>query len=116
MTIREIIEGIGELAQRSNMTFDEAVEWISRNDRDENILPWEERKMEATMDMLIDAYAEMNHLTAAQVKEEIGSGWIDGNMLFEEWLKYEGIFGYSARIINVFDACEKAGLKITDNR
>lgn len=74
------------------------------------------KKMNITMEMLIDAYAEMNHLTTAQVKDEIKHGWIDGNMLFEDWLKYEGIFGYSARIINIFDACEKAGLKIIDNR
>ena len=46
MTILEIIEGIGELAQRSNMTFEEAVEWISKNNRDENILPWEDEENE----------------------------------------------------------------------
>ena len=46
MTILEIIEGIGELAQRSNMTFDEAVEWISKSNRDENILPWEDEENE----------------------------------------------------------------------
>lgn len=44
MTITEIIEGIGELAKRSNMTFEETVEWISRNDREENILPWEDEE------------------------------------------------------------------------
>lgn len=52
MTITEIIEGIGELARRSNMTFEEAVEWISRNDRDENILPWEDEKMELSIEEL----------------------------------------------------------------
>ena len=72
--------------------------------------------MNTTMEMLIDVYAEVNHLTESQVKEEIRSGWIDGNELFEDWLKYEGIHGYSARIIKIFDACEAAGLKITDNR
>ena len=44
MTITEIIEGIGELARRSNITFEETVEWISRNDREENILPWEDKE------------------------------------------------------------------------
>ena len=44
MTITEIIEGIGELAKRSNMTFEETVEWISRNDREEDILPWEDEE------------------------------------------------------------------------
>ena len=52
--------------------------------------------------MLIETYAEVNYLTTEQVKKEIKSGWIDGNMLFEEWLKYEGIFGYSEKIINIF--------------
>ena len=40
MSITEIIEAIMELANRSNMTFEETLEWISRNDRDEDILPW----------------------------------------------------------------------------
>ena len=62
------------------------------------------------------AATALNYLTTEQVKKEIKSGWIDGNMLFEEWLKYEGIFGYSEKIINIFDTCEKAGLKITNNR
>ena len=72
--------------------------------------------MKTKMDMLIETYAEVNYLTTEQVKKEIKSGWIDGNMLFEEWLKYEGIFGYSEKIINIFDTCEKAGLKIINNR
>lgn len=46
MTILEIITEIGELAKRSNMTFEETVEWISRNNRDENILPWEDEENE----------------------------------------------------------------------
>ena len=44
MTITEIIEGIGELAKRSNMTFEETVDWISRNERAENLLHWEEKE------------------------------------------------------------------------
>ena len=44
MTIEKIIEGIEELARETNMTFQEAVEWISRNDRDESILPWEDEE------------------------------------------------------------------------
>ena len=40
--------------------------------------------MNITMEMLIDAYAEMNYLTTAQVKDEIKHGWIDGNILFED--------------------------------
>lgn len=46
MTIEKIIESIEELARETNMTFQEAVEWISRNDRDENILPWEDEENE----------------------------------------------------------------------
>ena len=42
MTISEAIERLMELAKRSNMTFEELLEWISRNDREENVLPWEE--------------------------------------------------------------------------
>lgn len=67
--------------------------------------------MKTKMDMLIETYAEVNYLTTEQVKKEIKSGWIDGNMLFEEWLKYEGIFGYSEKIINIFDTCEKSGIE-----
>ena len=44
MTINEIVEEIGELARRSNMPFDEMVEWIYKADRDENILPWEDEE------------------------------------------------------------------------
>lgn len=44
MTIKEIVEEIGELARRSNMPFDEMVEWIYKADRDENILPWEDEE------------------------------------------------------------------------
>lgn len=46
MTINEIVEEIGELARRSNMPFDEMVEWICKADRDENILPWEDEENE----------------------------------------------------------------------
>lgn len=67
-----------------------------------------------TMRMLIDAYAEENRLTVQEVDEDIAYGFIDGKMLFEAWLNYEGIFGYSREIINVFDACEAAGIKITN--
>lgn len=47
MCINKIIEEIGELATRSNMTFEEMVEWISRADRDEEILPWEDEENES---------------------------------------------------------------------
>lgn len=42
MEISKAITELMELARRSNMTFEELLEWLSRNDRDENILPWEE--------------------------------------------------------------------------
>lgn len=42
MNISRVIIELMELARRSNMTFEELLEWLSRNDRDENILPWEE--------------------------------------------------------------------------
>lgn len=42
MTISEAITELVELARRSNMTFEELLEWLSRSDRDEDILPWEE--------------------------------------------------------------------------
>lgn len=41
MTISEVIEELMELAERSNMTFEQILEWISKNDR-ENTMPWEE--------------------------------------------------------------------------
>ena len=31
-----------ELARRSNMTFGELLEWLSRNDREDKETPWEE--------------------------------------------------------------------------
>ena len=46
MAILEIIEQISELARRSNMTFEEMVDWISRTDRDKEILPWEDEENE----------------------------------------------------------------------
>ena len=46
MCISKIIEEIGELARRSNMTFEEMVDWIARTDRDEEILPWEDEENE----------------------------------------------------------------------
>lgn len=42
MEISKAIKELMELARRSNMTFEELLEWLSRNDRDENVLPWEE--------------------------------------------------------------------------
>ena len=42
MDLATILTNIMELARRSNMTFEEMMEWLSRNDRDESILPWEE--------------------------------------------------------------------------
>lgn len=41
MTISEVIEELMELAKRSNMTFDQLIEWLGKNNREEN-LPWEE--------------------------------------------------------------------------
>ena len=40
MNIAEMILNIMELARRSNMTFGEMLEWLSKNDK--NNLPWEE--------------------------------------------------------------------------
>ena len=116
MTITEIIEGIGELARKSNMNFEEAVAWISQNDRDENILPWEETTMKTneTVEMLIKTYAEFNDLDEEDVREDIRKGWIDGEMLFQDWLKYEGIRGYGSVIVKIFHDCEEAGLKIEE--
>lgn len=42
MDIAKAITELMELARRSNMTFEELLEWLSRNDRDEDTLPWEE--------------------------------------------------------------------------
>lgn len=71
-------------------------------------------KTNKTIEMLIKVYAEYNFLTENQVKEEIKKGWISGNELFQDWLKYEGIFGYGDMIIKIFQDCEEAGLKITE--
>ena len=46
MTINELMEAIAEQARRSNMTFGQMVDWISRNDREEDILPWEDENNE----------------------------------------------------------------------
>lgn len=40
MTIAEVITELMELARRSNMTFEELLEWISKTDKE--TLPWEE--------------------------------------------------------------------------
>lgn len=71
-------------------------------------------KTNETVEMLIKVYAEYNFLTESQVKEEIRKGWISGNELFQDWLKYEGIFGYGDLIKKIFQDCEEAGLKITE--
>ena len=71
-------------------------------------------KTNETIEMLIKVYAEYNFLTVNQVKEEIRKGWISGNELFADWLKYEGIFGYDSLIVKIFQDCEEAGLKITE--
>ncbi len=42
MDISKAITELMELARRSNMTFGELLEWLSRNDRDDDTLPWEE--------------------------------------------------------------------------
>lgn len=69
-------------------------------------------KTNETVEMLIKTYAEYNNLNEKEVREEIQKGWIDGSVLFEDWLKYEGIIGYGYKIIRIFQDCEKAGLKI----
>lgn len=69
-------------------------------------------KTNKTVEMLIETYAEYNNLTEQEVREEIQKGWIDGSVLFEDWLNYEGIKGYGRKIIRVFQDCEQAGLKI----
>ena len=43
MTIAKAIEELMELARRSNMTFGELLEWLSQSNRDEDILPWEDK-------------------------------------------------------------------------
>lgn len=55
---------------------------------------------------IIEIYAESNHLTVSQVKHEIRTGWIDRDMLFDAWLVYEGIIGYTGSILNVLEEIE----------
>lgn len=54
-------------------------------------------------DKIIEIYAESNHMTITQVKHEIQIGWIDRDMLFDAWLVYEGIIGYTGAILNVLE-------------
>lgn len=42
MDISKAIMELMELARRSNMTFEELLEWLSRNDREDKETPWEE--------------------------------------------------------------------------
>ncbi len=44
MTIQEITEAIEELAIRTGYSYLEMVEWIAKNNRDEKILPWEDKE------------------------------------------------------------------------
>ena len=69
-------------------------------------------KTNKTVEMLIETYAEYNNMNEEAVREEIQKVRIDGSLLFEDWLNYEGIIGYGQKIIKIFQDCEKAGLKI----
>lgn len=42
MDISRAITELMELARRSNMTFEELLDWLSRNDREDKETPWEE--------------------------------------------------------------------------
>lgn len=44
MTIREITEAIEELAIQTGCSYLEMIEWIAKNNRDEKILPWEDKE------------------------------------------------------------------------
>lgn len=71
-------------------------------------------KTNETVEMLIKTYTEFNHLDEEDVREDIRKGWIDGEILFQDWLRNEGIIGYGSLIIKIFQDCEEAGLKIED--
>ena len=55
---------------------------------------------------IVKIYAEMNYLSVAAVKQEIRNGWIDREMLFEAWLVYEGIIGYTHKILSALDTID----------
>ena len=46
MSIKEIIKAIENLAIRTGCSYQEMVEWIAKNNRDEKTLPWEDNKNE----------------------------------------------------------------------
>lgn len=56
---------------------------------------------------LIKIYAEKYYLSTAAVNKEIREGWVSKEELFEAWLEYEGIIGYTNKILNVLEIIDK---------
>lgn len=69
-----------------------------------------------TLETLIERYAEFNGISKEEAEGEMERGWIDGYMLLYAWLNYEGIIGYTHKIIEIFDICEEEKLKITNKK
>lgn len=54
---------------------------------------------------LCRAYGEINHLHPIEVKSQYDAGWITKYELFDAFLRYEGIIGYTDKIISAFRIC-----------
>lgn len=56
---------------------------------------------------IIKIYAEVNNVDPYEIKKDVRKGWISKEELFEAWLKYEGIFGYTHKILSVLEELNK---------
>lgn len=56
---------------------------------------------------IIKIYAEKYYLSTAAIEKEIREGWVSKEELFEAWLEYEGIIGYTNKILNTLETIDK---------
>lgn len=59
-----------------------------------------------TLDKLIKIYAEVNYLDEYKVFQDLLKGWIAADDLLDTWLRYEGIIGYTGKILDAIQAIE----------
>lgn len=55
-----------------------------------------------TIEDILAAYAEMTELDLEEVREMVVEGEIDRWQLFDKWLQYEGIIGYTDLILRAW--------------
>ena len=53
------------------------------------------------------AYGQLHHMHQIEVKTEYDAGLISKYELFDAFLEYEGIIGYTDKIISAFRICYK---------